>query len=156
MTLDVTNHLIRTGLLLFGFIAVALTGCFMSSTQTTVQDPAQVEQLARIRIPKSATDVHCVYDSGGIDQMIYGRFDVPEADLPQILEAMPEGYQVSSNGEHSSVMIHKIDDSWWKPSDLQSPQAAEWTLPGPFAVNLLFGKTAKSDVLTVYFFNFSM
>ena len=127
----------------------------MPTIKEVIQDSAQAEPLARIRIPTSATNFHCIFEDHGPDQVVYGRFDVPEADLPQVLQGMPEDVRVGPNGEHSSIMSYKIDESWWNPDELQSSQGVGWIQEGPFSVSLLFGKTSESGVLTVYFFNSS-
>lgn len=145
----------KTKLLTMAALLTAIVGCVFQSSQVTVQDPAEVEEIAQIRIPPSAKGLHCEYDTGGMDPMAYGRFEIPAADLPTVLEGMGKGDRVRPYEGYSNVTVHKMDETWWQPDELKSPQVAEWTSSSGFVVNLIFGETAEPGTLTVYFFNFS-
>jgi len=91
----------------------------------------------------------------GIDPLAYGRFDIPAADLPAVLDRMPKGGKVEPYSGYSNVTSHQMGEPWWQPGQIREPRVAEWSEPG-FSVNLLVGKSGQSDILTVYFFNFGL
>ncbi len=132
---------------------IALAGCGPVAP-TIVSDPAEVQQLARIIMPPSATGLECRTERG-IDPLTYGRFDIPAADLPAILDRMPKGGLVALYADYSNVTSHQMSEPWWQPGLLREPRVAEWSEPG-FSVNLLFGESGAPGVLTVYFFNFGL
>jgi hypothetical protein len=132
---------------------VALAGCGRV-TPATVSDPAEVQRLARITVPPSATGLQCQTECG-IDPLAYGRFDVPAADLPAVLDRMPKDGRVGPYTGYSNVTSHQMGEAWWQPGQLQQPRVAEWSEPG-FSVNLMFGESGQPGTLTVYFFNFGL
>ncbi len=132
---------------------VAFTGCGRV-TPATVSDPAEVQRLARITIPPSVAGLRCRTECG-IDPLYYGRFDIPAADLPAVLDRMPKDRKVEPYTGYSNVTSHQMGEPWWQPGQLREPQVAEWSEPG-FSVNLMFGESEQPGVLTVYFFNFGL
>jgi hypothetical protein len=134
-------------------VVVALAGCGQQRNPI-VNDVSEIHRLARITIPGSASNVHCAAEQG-IDSAVYGRFDVPAADLPLVLGGMPVGEKVQPYDGYSNVTSHKKSEPWWQPGLLSKPKVANWTMPG-FSVNLLFGEAGQAGVVTLYFFNFRM
>jgi hypothetical protein len=132
---------------------VTLAGCGRV-TPTTVTDPAEVQRLARITVPPSATGLQCRTECG-IDPLYYGRFEIPAADLSAVLDRMPKDRRVESYSGYSKVTSHQMGEPWWQPGQLREPRVAEWSEPG-FSVNLMFGESGQPGVLTIYFFNFGM
>jgi hypothetical protein len=132
---------------------IALAGC-SRLTPTTVSDSSEVQRLARITIPASAAGLQCRTECG-IDPLTYGRFDIPAADLPAVLDRMPKDRKVAPYSGYSNVTSHQMSEPWWQPGRLREPRVAEWSEPG-FSVNLMFGESEQSGVLTVYFFNFGL
>lgn len=132
---------------------VVFAGCG-PVTPATISDPAEVQRLARITLPASMTGLQC-RTVCGIDPLYYGRFDVPAADLPLVLDQMPKDRKVEPYSGYSNVTSHKMSEPWWQPGQLREPQVAEWSEPG-FSVNLMFGESGQPGVLTVYFFNFGL
>lgn len=132
---------------------VALAGCGRV-TSATVSDPAEVQRLARITVPPSATGLECRTECG-IDPLAYGRFDIPTADLPAVLDRMPKDRKVEPYTGYSNVTSHQMSEPWWQPGQLREPRVAEWSEPG-FSVNLLVGDSGRPGILTVYFFNFGL
>lgn len=131
----------------------ALAGCG-PDTPTVVTAPAEVERLTRITIPPTATGLQCRTESG-IDQLAYGRFDIPAADLSKVLDQMPKDGRVEPYTGSSNVISHQMSEAWWQPGQLREPRVATWSEPG-FSVNLLFGVSGSTGTLTVYFFNFEL
>jgi len=132
---------------------VALAGCGRV-TPATVTDPAEVQRLARITVPPSATGLQCRTECG-IDPLAYGRFEIPAADLPAVLDRIPKGDKVEPYTGYSNVTSHQMSEAWWQPGQLREPRVAEWSEPG-FSVNLMFGEAGPPGTLTVYFFNFGL
>jgi hypothetical protein len=140
--------------LLITTLSLAFAGCVPQSP-TVITDPAEVQRLARICIPPSATNLHC-RTMCGIDRVTYGRFEIPLANLKSVLDRAPSDCEVKPyEGGYSNVTAHTMTEPWWKPDRLRDPRVAEWMEPG-FSVNLMFGETDDVGMLTVYFFNFEM
>ncbi|OWK42417.1 hypothetical protein FRUB_04495 [Fimbriiglobus ruber] len=119
-----------------------------------MSDPAEVQRLTRITVPPSATGLECRTESG-IDPLAYGRFNIPAADLPAVLDRMPKDGRVGPYTGYSNVTSHQMSEPWWQPGQLREPRVAEWSEPG-FSINLMFGDSEQPGTLTVYFFNFSL
>jgi hypothetical protein len=134
-------------------VAVAAVGC-VGAKPTAITDPAEAQCVARITVPSSATGLLCVREDG-LDSFFHGRFDIPAADLPSLLDRMPADRKVEPHIKYSYVAAHQSAEPWWQPGQLRAPRVAEWAEPG-FAVHLLFGESDSPGVLTVYFCNFSM
>jgi len=127
-------------------------GCGPSGP-AVVTDPAEVQRVARIPIPSSASGLEYRTESG-IDWLVYGRFDIPAADLPAVLAGMPADGRVELYTGYSNVSSHQMAEPWWRPDQLRGVRTAEWSATG-FSVNLMFGETGPPGMLTVYFFNFT-
>lgn len=134
-------------------VVAGASGCGQRHN-SEVKDVAEVRRLARITIPASASNVRCATEHG-IDSLVYGRFDIPAADLPLVLAATPAGEKVRPDDGYSNVAAHKTGEPWWQPGRLKERKVADWSTPG-FSVNLLFGEAGQPGIVTVYFFNFSM
>lgn len=126
--------------------------------------PTTVQQLARVTIPPSATNVMCRTDRDDVSQFellpaldhrYWGRFDIPAADLPLVLAGAPKDTQAKPFTGDSKVLDHARTEAWWQPRQLRDPQVAEWSAPG-FSINLLIGITGQDGMLTVYFANSEM
>jgi hypothetical protein len=120
-------------------------------------DPVVVSKLARITVPPSATHVFCRDDRDtdgwlsipGPDHAVWGRFDIPAADLPLVLAAMPKDAR-----QESSISTHKLSESWWQPEQLLNPKSVSWSTPG-FAFHLDYGD-GEGGLVRIYFFNHSL
>jgi len=123
-------------------VALLLMVAFLSGCgpqrNPAVKDVAEIQPLARITIPASASNVRCATEHG-IDSLTYGRFDIPAAELRSVLAGMPAGVEVRPYGAYSNVTAHKMRESWWQPAQLKERKVANWSTPG-FSVNLLFGE----------------
>lgn len=142
---------------------LVVVACGCSPVPPVYTTPTAVSKLARIPIPPSATNVMCrtdLDDTGYLpapDHAAWGRFDIPAADLPLVLAAMPSDENVKPYSGHSHVMSHQPAEAWWHPEQLRNPRMAEWGVMGPkCAVNLMFGETGSDGTLTVYFYSFEM
>ena len=129
----------------------ALTGCG-SQEMVAVTDRSEVERIARFPVPASAGGLQCRTESGK-SRTVCGRFEIPAVDLPKILERMPAEAKVTLDNGRSNVILHKLNEPWWKPEQIRNGQVAEWT-EANFSVNLLFGESLQPGISTVYFFNF--
>jgi len=123
-----------------------LAGC-NRIVPSAVTDSAEVQRLARISIPPSASGLQC-RTVCGIDPLTYGRFDIRSADLPTILDRMPKDGKIKPYSGYSNVTSHQMSELWWQPGQLQQPRLAEWSEPG-FSVNLMFGESGRPGILTV-------
>ena len=152
----------RTRLLAAAVVFLALSGC-KPSPPPVYTDAVTVSKLARIPVPPSATNIHCRDDRDddswpsipGPDYAIWGRFDIPAADLPLVLAQMPKEVKVKPGTEHSDFTNDDVPEAWWQPDQLRVPQAVGWMMPS-FSVKLLFGESGPDGMLTVYFFNFKL
>lgn len=139
---------------------IALVGCNPPPPPVHT-DPLKVQQLARIPIPPSATNVMCRTDSDdqswfpAPDYATWGRFDIPAADLPKVLDRMPKDEKPKPHSGGPGFGHPAVAEGWWHPEQLKNPQEASWSEPG-FAYRLLFGGSDQDGTLTVYFFNHSM
>lgn len=149
----VLRHLLRHHLL-FG-LCMLPCGCGTSSN-TEIKNLAEIQRQARITIPASARNVRCASDAvhRGPDTATYGRFDIPAADLPLVLAAMPEGNKVRPFKGYSNVMVRQKSEPWWQPETLTQKRVVDWSMAG-YSVNLLIGNGGDEGIVTVYFFNFS-
>lgn len=134
-------------------VVAVLSGCSQQQSPK-IKDIAEIQRLARITIPASASNVHCATEHG-IDSLVYGRFDIPAADLRLVIADMPASEKIMPYNGYSNVTSHKMSEIWWQPEHLKKRMVANWSKRG-FAVNLLFGEAGQPALLTVYFFNFSM
>ena len=140
----------------------ALTGCGTGPTSRPVTNPVEIGRLARITIPASATGLQSATDHGvswfsAPDYAVWGRFDIPEGDLPLVLAGTQEENKAKPYPGYSNVTSHTTPEPWWHPEQLRNPQVAEWSLVGPrFSVNLMSGGSEQDGMVTVYFFNFKM
>jgi hypothetical protein len=134
-------------------LLAALSGCAQDRDRQ-VSDAAEIQRLARITIPASASNVHCATQDG-IDSVAYGRFDLPAADLHLVLANMPANEKVRPFDGYSNVTSHTIRQPWWQPKQVNGPQVVNWSIPG-FSVNLYFGEGQEPGIMTLYFFNFTM
>ncbi len=134
-----------------GLATAVLRGTLLPAEVTDVAD---VQELARIKIPASATDLRCA-TMKGLDRLTYERFEIPTADLKRILADMPADAREAAYSGYSNVTSHAMDEPWWQPNLLGQPRVVEWSSPGS-SVNLMFRGSNRPGVLTVYFFNFSL
>jgi hypothetical protein len=134
-------------------VLLAVTGCG-EVTPATVSDINEVQRVAQITIPPSATGLQCRFERG-IDPLAYGRFEIPTADLSKVLDTIPKDSKIQSYSGYSNVTSHTMSETWWQPGLLREPQVAEGSKPG-FSVNLMFGETEQPGIVTVYFFNFGL
>mgnify|MGYP005841029321 CR=1 FL=1 len=125
-------------------------GCLPFGDDEIVTDPKKVGAYARIRIPASATGL-IARTEAGIDRLTYGRFDIPAADLPDVLASLPSDHKTGASG----VFVHKFSEPWWRPEEIADPKSAEASAPG-FAWKLLYGDSGTPGTVTVYFVHFEL
>lgn len=145
--------MLRRKCLLFAS-CVVLAGCHGSDAEIT--DLEDIRRLAQLTIPASASNLRCATDAvhRGPDVAIYGRFDIPKADLSLVMAGAPGDQKIRPYSGYSNVTSHKMDQPWWQPDSLEQKREADWSTPG-YSVNLLIGENGSQDAVTVYFFNFS-
>ena len=127
-----------------------MTSCAKKTLPLAV---AEVGRLARLPIPLTAANLQYGTEDGR-DHLIYGRFDLPASDLNAFLGQLSKTATIAPYSGYSNVTAHSMAEPWWNPASLRSPKTAEWSEPG-FYGNLLMGTADTSEVVTVYFFNFT-
>lgn len=132
---------------------LAIAGCSVSGNRE-VTSHAEIQRLARMRIPLAATNLRCATESD-MDQLAYGRFEIPANDLNLVLAQIPADTTVKPFDGYSNVTSHRMQESWWQPELLKDPRIADWSEPG-FSWNLMIGESADPKTVTVYFFNFTL
>ena len=146
------NIIISLVLILF------LSSC---SKAPTSYSRSEVEAMARITLPSSASSIHCGTEHG-IDSLTYIRFTLPEEDLDNFIKSLKLARPLSGNENEitgSNVMLHSdMGVQWWQPELLTHKKVSDKSEPG-FAWNVLAGYTEGDELnktITVYLFNFSI
>lgn len=121
-----------------------------------MEDLAVIQRHARFTIPVSARNLRCASDAihRGPDTSIYGRFEIPAADVALVVAGMPAGVQFRAYDGYSNVTSHTMTEPWWQPKTLLRKRVADWSVAG-YSINLLIGDSGDEEVVTIYFFNFS-
>lgn len=118
------------GLSLAGFALLVLGGLALISFMSNNSDPvflenpqpsttAEIESLARIDIPASASNIHA--QAGGFqDRYIHVRFDLPPADLNSFLGATRYTPAVSQSTDIPFQQSLEPNQNWWQPAMAKS------------------------------------
>jgi hypothetical protein len=138
-------------IMLSAFVSVFILFLGWDSDPAVINEPVKAARLARITIPDSATNLECRHVYGGMDDLIYGRFDIPVADLDKLLANVPANEKVQDDDDFS-VWSRQMNEAWWQPKQLRNRKSVSWNQSG-FGVSLLFGESDQVNTLTVYFFN---
>src|SRR5258706_1091839 len=133
---------------LLGGLALVLVGCvvvvglgvwFFSSFEmgSTIEDELSresIEGMIEAKMPPSASNIHSYY-TGFQDYFAQVRFDIPAADLPQLLASSP--YTQTLSMVDNPFGSGPNDRDWWRPYEAQRFQWGKSTKVGETFVLLI-------------------
>lgn len=124
-----------------------------STTPPTTIDRAEIEKRARLKLPERVRDLQVEVISGGMDDAIYLRFEVPTEELPGLVSGAGLTEPLSSTRRFvRDYTGSKL--SWWKPDEIdpfQSGNLIRDSEPPRYALSLL-ASSADAPWQTVYVF----
>jgi hypothetical protein len=111
----------------------------------------EIEKIARVKIPSSASDIRTYAETGWMDDVALIRFNLPSADLNFFLES--HNFKNLKQG-HWSIQNAPPSVTWWPRREINStlPIALYWgdthSFPS-FSQSVLVDKSIE-DIYTVY------
>ncbi|MCS7001236.1 MAG: hypothetical protein NZ518_00150 [Dehalococcoidia bacterium] len=96
-----------------------LIGALFANREATDLPVPQIEAIARVRIPDSATEIASIA-GGGVDAFVLARFTLPAEDLPLFLNGTPHTPALTETRlPPDFARPYGLKPEWWTPERAQ-------------------------------------